>query len=170
MLTVHGNDDTLVERFHAWRSGRINFIRDLVLCQDMIDEHKKALMNDEQGTYSEIMRRVNNSRKYGMLTQNPSLATASNLFVLSYDTALQIEQRLGGKLSNPRVREKMFDATYAMIIAVIDTRYNRAVFYHRGISAATDVSIRELSNSKESKGPDIMDIFKAYQLGNAPSY
>jgi len=170
ILTQLTEEDTFVERFHAWRSGRIGFIRDLILCQDMIDEHRKALMNDEQGTYSEIMRRVNNSRKYGMLTQNPSLATASNLFVITQDVALQVEQKLGGKLSNPKVREKAFASTYAMIIAVIDTRYNRVIFYHRGISAPTDVSIRELSQASKGKGPDIMDIFKAYQLGNAPSY
>lgn len=170
IMTSLSQDDTIVERFHAWRSGRISFIKDLILCQDMIEEHRKALINDEQGTYSEIMRRVNNSRKFGLLTQNPSLATASNLFVITHEVALQIEQKLGGKLSNARIRERAFDSTYAMIIAVIDTRYNRVIFYHRGVATATDVSISEIKASSKGKGPDIMDIFKAYQLGNAPSY
>jgi hypothetical protein len=170
MLTLESEDNTFIERYHAWRSGRISFIRDLVLCQDMIDEHKKALLHDEQGTYSEIMRRVANSRKFGLITQNPSMAVASNLIVISQDVALEVEKKLGGKLSNPRIREYAFNSTYAMIIAVIDTRYNRVTFYHRGIATATDVSIRELVQASKGKGPDIMDIFKAYQLGNAPSY
>lgn len=170
ILALKSEDNTLVERFHAWRAGRIGFIKDFILCQDLIDQHKKALMNDETGVYSEIVRRANNSKAFGAITQNPSLVSASNIFVLSETAAEEVEQKLGGKLDNARTRQKAFENTYAMIIAVIDRNFERVTFYHRGIAASTDVSIRDIKSSNKTKGPDIMDIMNALAGGKAPSF
>lgn len=170
ILTLKAEDTTLVERFHAWRAGRIGFVKDLILCQDIIDEHKKALMNDESGVYSEIIRRVNNAKKFGLLSGNPSMVSASNLFVISESVAHEVEMKLGGKLSNARIRQKAFENTYAMIIVVVDREWERVTFYHRGIAMATEVSLRDIKISAKSKGPDIMDLLKAFQQGNAPSF
>lgn len=170
ILTIKKADNTLTERYHSWRSGRISFIKDLIFCQDMIDAHKKAMMNDESGTYAEIMRRVSNSMKKGVLTQNPSLSSASNIFIISDEIARNIEVKLGGKLSNSRIRQKAFENTYAMIIAVVDRRFERVIFYYRGIETATNVSIREIRVANKSKGPDILDVFKALNSGSAASF
>lgn len=165
ILALKTEDNTLVERFHAWRSGRIAFIRDLILCQDLIDEHKKALMKDDNGAYSEIIRRANNAKKYGLMKANPSLVSASNLFVISETAAREVEQKLGGKLSNHNIRNKAFENTYAMIIAVVDRDYERVTFYHRGIAQPTEVSVKDLKAANKKGGPDIMDFLKSYQLG-----
>ena len=170
ILALKTEDNSLVERFHRWRAGRIDFIKDMIFCQDLIDEHKKALMNDEAGVYSEIIKRVNNAKKFGMLSTNPSLVSASNLFVMSEAVAREVEQKLGGKLSNPRVRQLAFENTYAMILAVIDRDFERVTFYHRGIAQSTDVSIRDIKSSNKAKGPDILDVMKALTIGNAPSF
>lgn len=171
ILALKTEDSTLAERFHAWRSGRISFIKDLILCQDMIDEHKKALMGDEAGVYSEIIRRVNNAKKFGLLTMNPSLVSASNLFVISEQVAKDLEMKLGGRLSNARIRAKAFENTYAMIIVVLDREYERITFYHRGIAQATEVSLKDIKAASKSKGgPDIMDIFKSLSQGSTPSF
>lgn len=170
ILTIKRADNTFTERFHTWRAGRIRFFKDLIMCQDMIDAHKKALMSDESGTYAEIMRRVANSMKKGALTQNPSLSSASNIFVISDDIARNIEVKLGGKLSNARIRQKAFENTYAMIIAVVDRRFERVIFYYRGIETSTNVSLREIKAANKSKGPDILDVFKALNSGNAASF
>lgn len=170
ILAMKTEDNTLVERFHAWRAGRIGLIKDLIFCQDLIDTHKKALMNDEDGVYSEIVKRVNNTKKFGILSNNPSLVSASNLFVMSEEVAKQVEQKLGGKLSNARIRQKAFENTYAMILVVIDREWERVTFYHRGISQSTEVSIKDIRASNKNKGPDVMDILKSYNMGQAPSF
>lgn len=170
ILTINTDDNSIVERFHSWRAGRIRFIQDLIFCQDLIDAHKKALMSDESGAYTEIMRRATNSTKKGLLTSNPSLASASNLFVISDEVAKNIEFKLGGKLSNARIRQKAFENTYAMIIAVVHRDWERITFYYRGIATSTNVSIKEIKTMSKSKGPDILDIFKALNAGSAPSF
>lgn len=169
LLTTGREDISLVERYHAWRSGRISFIKDLVFCQDLITEHKKALMHDKDGTYSEIISRVNKNKQAGLISNNPSLAMASNLVVISDVSARNIEDKMGGKLSNVNIRQKIFDSTYIMILVVIDRQSERITFYHRGIAAATNVGLRDIKISNRGSGPDISDVLKAYTLGNSPS-
>ena len=170
LLAYKTEDESMVERFHAWRSGRIEFFRDFIFTQDLIDEKKKAIIQDDTNTLQEIIRRVNNSKKYGLLTKNPSLVSASNLFIISEEVARELEGRLGGKLSNPRVREKAFDNTYAMIIAVVDREWERVTFYTRGVAQGTELSKRELQNANKGKGPDIGDILKSLVMGQPPSF
>lgn len=171
LLTLKTEDSGIVERFHAWRSGRISFIKDLIFCQDLIDQYKSSMIGDESGTMQEIVRRVNNSKKFGLLTKNPSLVSASNLFVISEEIARDIESKLGGKLSNPKIREKAFDSTYAMIIAVVDREWERVTFYTRGISSSTDLSVKELkAASKGKSGIDIMDVMKSLTMGSSPNF
>lgn len=171
LLSFKTEDNSFIERFHAWRSGRIGFIKDLIFTQDLIDEWKRASIGDNTDTVQEIIRRVNNSKSYGLLTQNPSLVSASNLFVISEQTAREVEMKLGGKLSNVKIRQKAFDNTYAMIIAVVDREYERVTFYTRGTVAATDVSIKEIkAANKGSKGPDIGDMLRAMNIGSPLSF
>lgn len=166
LLAMKTEDNGIVERFHAWRGGRISFIKDLILCQDLIDEFKRANIGDETGTVQEILRRVNNAKKFGLLTKNPSLVSASNIFVISEEIARELESKLGGKLSSPRIRDKAFENTYAMIIAVVDREWERVTFYSRGIASATDLSIKEIKAGAKNKGPDIGDILKSFNMGS----
>lgn len=170
VLALKTEDQTMRERFHAWRAGRITFIKDLILCQDLIDGYKKALMQDTDGVLSEITRRANNAKVFGLLSGNPSLASASNIFVITEEVARQLELKLGGKLSNANIRNKAFENTYAMILTVLDRDRDRVVFYHRGIANGTDLSVREIKASNKGTGPDINDILKALLAGNQPTF
>ena len=170
MLTLRSMDHTFTERFHAWRAGRISFVKDLILCQDMIDAHKKAMMADKDGVLSEIINRSNSSKMSSMFSQKVNLASASNIYVISEQTAAELESKLGGKLNNPRIREALFESGYMMILVVIDRAWERVTFYHRGIAAGTNLGIKDIKNANKGSGPDISQILKAYQMGTSPSF
>lgn len=170
MLTLRSMDNSFTERFHAWRAGRITFIKDLILCQDMIDSHKKALMADKDSVLTEIVDRSNNSKLSSLFTQQVNLASASNIYVISEQTAADLEHKLGGKLSNPRIREALFESGYMMILVVVDRAWERVTFYHRGISASTNLGVKDIKSANKGTGPDISQILKAYQMGNSPSF
>lgn len=169
ILSAGGKDVTFKERVHQFRAGEIQFIRDLVLCQDLIDEHKKHLANDRDGFYEAILRRRTNNTIAGALTGNFSVATASNLMIISEDTATQVEMAVGGRLKDFKVRQKIFEKSYLMILAVVDTARNRVTFYHRGIPEATQVSERDMKASEKGSGVDVNDVLQAYRIGNSPS-
>lgn len=198
IFTLTSRDTSALERFHYWKAGRIEFFRDLVLCQDMIDERKRILIKDKEGVYSQMVSNANagNSRNFfgrlfngdnpvgkiakafrGGPSGTPSLATASNIAVISDTTLRSIEDKLGGKITSGQVRNKLFrttkedlfDSGYLMLLVVIDKQYERVNIYHRGVDTYTSLSIRDIKVSNKGSGPDIMDILKALGMGQAPS-
>lgn len=160
---------TMKERYHAWRSKDLEFWRDLVLCTDLIDEHKKALVQDKSGTYDEILERRMKNSISAHLTDTPSIGTASNLLVVSKQTIKELEREIGGSIDNYEVRQKVFKSTYVMIMAVVETERWVVTFYHRNIKLASRLSIAEMKTSNKGSGPDIGDLLKAFMLGNAPA-
>lgn len=168
MLTMQNRDTTFKERWHAYRSGKISFVKDLILCQDLIDESKKAMMKDKDGVISQIFQRSNNSKITSLFSDDLNLASASNLYVISEAGQAAIEHKLSSKLSNFKTREMLFKSGYMMILVVVDRTWERVTFYHRGIVAGTSVGIKDIKAGNKGSGPDISDILKAYMLGNSP--
>ncbi len=164
-----GADRKLIERFHSWRSGRISFWKDLVLCQDLINAQKKMMLDDSTGAIGEIVKRAANHTKAGLISGSRSQAEVSNLFIISEDTAGQIENTLGGKFENYNFRAGVMERTNAMIIAVVERDWERVTFYHHGISTSTNVGVRDLKMSNKGSGPDIGDILKSFIDGKQPT-
>lgn len=170
MLTSKGvMDHDLVERFHGWRAGRLGFIRDLLLCQDLIEKHRNASIKDKTGTYDEIITRKNDAIRAGLLERNPSMAIASNLCVISSETMDQVEARMMGDMTSQKVRKALFEATNMMVLAVVDRGYERITFYYRGIPQSSTLSIRDIKGAAKNGGTDVLDIMKAFMAGHTPS-
>ncbi len=168
-ILSHDSKDTSVkERFHAWRSGRLEFWRDIVACSDLIDAHRDTIMKDKTGIYSDILKRNRTNQLAALLSGDPSIATASNIAIISDDTASQIEDEIGGRLHDFKTRQKIFAKTYLMFLVVIDKQYERVTFYHRGINQATELGVRDLKASQKGNGPDVSDILRAYTMGQNP--
>lgn len=168
ILSVGNQDTSVKERYHAWRAGRLEFIRDLVMCQDLIDAHTSNLMSSDQ-VYSNMLKRRKGNRLSTLVSGNPSVATASNLAVISSTSAEALELKVNGKLSSFNTRQKIFEATYLMILVVVDKEWGQVTFYHRGIPQPSQLSIRDLKSANKGTGPDVGEILKAYRLGSAPS-
>ena len=170
LLSQGSVDLSFSERWFKWRAGRISFIKDLVFCQDLIREQKRTLMTDKDGVYSEIAKRAKNSKLASFFSKNPSLAEASNIVVISEETAMQLRVKHNLNLDNFKDRQKIFDKTYAMILVVIDRNYERVNMYHYGISTSTSVGLRDIKIANKGTGPNIMEVLAAFKGGNAPVF
>lgn len=169
ILSAGSKDVSFSERIYQWRTGEIEFFRDLILCEDLIQAHKQHLKDDKDGIFTSILNRRSNNAVASLVSGNYSVATASNLLVMSNDTKMQAEVELGVRLSDAKSRQKVFEKTYLMIMAIVDTERDRVTFYHRGIPDATSVSMRDLKAANKGSGPDIADILAAYRMGSAPT-
>lgn len=170
MLTQDSEETSMVERYHAWRAGQIEFMKDLIFCQDLIDSKKKLLMKDKSGVYSSVVAQASNHAMNGLVGKAPSLAASSNIVVISDATQAAIESKLSARLSDVRTRNKMFQSGYMMLLVVIDKRFDRITFYHRGIANPTTVALRDIKATNKGSGPDLMDMMKAFGIGNAPTF
>lgn len=159
-------DMDMKERWHAYKAGRLSFFKDLVFCRDLVRKHRKAAMQDKSNLYNQILGRENNNRIAGIVNQSPSLATSSNLAVISADTLAQIEQKISGRFTSFKVRQQLFDNTNLMIMAVIEKDWDRITFYSDGIEGGTTVSARDLKSSSKGGGSDVTDIMKAFISGS----
>ena len=171
LIKMFGNDkmDTsFVERYYKWKAGRISFFSDLILCRDLVKAHKKELMQDENKVISEITRRANDNLAMSLYSRKPSLATASNLYIISTDTATAIKRVSGLDITKYNQREQIFNTTYAMILCVIDRDYERISFYHDGVAMPTTLSARDLRGVNKNAEPTIMDVLSAYKQGQSP--
>lgn len=168
ILSQYNFDNTFKERFFAWREGRINFIKDLIICQDMIDEKKRNIIKDKSGVYHRLTTKMTDHGIGGLSDGNPSMAAASTIVVASTNTIEDLEYKLGGKIDSVRIRNKVFESGYMMILAVVDKQYDMVTFYHRGVATPTTMSVRDMKISNKGGGPDILDILKALGQGNAP--
>lgn len=170
ILSLGSKDTTQLGRWRAYKSGEIDFWRDLVLCQDLITAHRKNLVNDKDGLYTTIQHRQTNNGIMGMLDMKPSLGTISNLAVISKDTQTELELAINGSLNNPRIRNAIFENTSLMILAVYDKDYDRVTFYYHGIAEKSEVGVRDLRSSNKGDGPNITDILKYLSAGSAPAF
>lgn len=169
IFTATEKNSSFKERYHMWRSGQIRLVRDLMFNIDLIDQHRKALINDTSNVYMAIHDRRRNNAGKSFATGIPSMADASNIAVITKDTARAMARELYGKIDHLSVRKKIFEASYLMLLVVVDEQWERVTIYHRGIDQPTDVSFREIKGAEKGKGPDITEILKAYSLGSSPS-
>lgn len=169
MCAYAGKDKSLSARYNGYKTGELS-IKDMIFCVDLIDSHKEALMKDRSGVYGEIVKRRNKNNLSGLLSLNPSVSTASNIMIISADTARDIENELNGKLSDFKLRQRIFDGTYLILMFIVDPRWEQVTIYHRGMKIPTEISFKQLKSQKGGKDVDIGEILKMYQLGNTPTF
>jgi hypothetical protein len=155
------------ERYHAWRAGQLSFISDIILMQDLIDQHRSMLDKDKSGAYAEIMRRRRDNRFNASFGGTPSVGVASNIVAISKRTAQIAEREGNGKFTDPKFRARVFNGTYMILLFVIDEDMERVSIYHRDIALPTQLSLKELKVANKGSGVDVMEVLKSYQLGQA---
>lgn len=166
ILSGGGQNKSLKERYHAWRAGQLHFVRDIILMQDLIDQHRNVLKKDDSGIYAEIMERRRGNQMSSAMSGKLSIGSASNIVVMSKRTAAAAEAGGKGRFSDMKFRERVFESTYLLLIFVIDEEMERVTIYHRDIALPTQLSLKELKSANKNGGPDVMEILKAYTLGS----
>lgn len=167
ILGFNAKDITFGARYKKWRLDGIDFWKDLVLCEDLIREHEKNLKADKTGVYLQMMNRRRQNNLAAILSGSVSANSASNIVVLSEESAAALELKAGGRLADFRFRERIFDQGAGVMMAVISQRRGRVRFYTRMIPEYTEVSERDMKASNKSNGPDVGDILSAFRAGSS---
>ncbi len=160
-----GGRDSWGERFELARAGMIRPIRDLIFGIDLLDEHRRALMNDTSGAYKAITDRRRNNVKKAAMSGVVSAADASNIAIITKETAKLIGQKMYGKLDTTAIRERIFNNSYLLLMVVVDERLEQVTVYHRGLDVATKFSLKEIAGNEKGRGQDITEIFKLLLAG-----
>lgn len=170
ILVTNTEEITFSSRISDVFKGKISFIKDFLFASDLIKNHKKTLFKDNTNTYNNMLKRINNSRIYSALSGNISLAGVSAIVVMSESDENEINRKLGGKLSSTKIRDLVFENTMAMMIVVVDKEWERVSIYIRDIDNFAQNPFSAFKNMSDKNNDSILDIFKAFSMGNAPSF
>lgn len=170
ILTLNKDEITFSSRLSDVLSGRISFIKDFLLASDLIKNQKKILYKNNSEAYAAILKRVNNSRIYSGLSGNVSVAGVSSIYVLSEKSEAMLAKKLGGRLSSPKIRSMIFENTMAMVIVVIDREWERVSIYVRDMDGFSQNSFDAFKTQSDKGSSQILDMFKSFTMGNAPSF
>lgn len=171
IATLNTDEITFGARAMDALRGRIPFIKDFILCSDLIKAQKKTMIKDPTGFYAQLLKRVNNSKLYSALSGNISLAGISAIVVLSEEEENEIQKKIGGRLSNLKTREMVFNNISAMMIVVVDKEWERVSIYIRDVNGFSQAPIDSFKVATDKNGgAQIVDMLKALSLSNAPSF
>jgi hypothetical protein len=153
------------DRLDGWRSGELEFVRDVVLCQDLIDKHRRNLRKDTSGYYKEVQK----NRKIGglasILSLTPSVAKAATICIITKDTANKLAQEYEGTMSDPATVDRIFVDNYVTMMFVVDEEWETVDIFERGSSKPRSKHFREMASLGKEKGIDPFEVMKAFQLG-----
>lgn len=169
LTTANAEEITIGSRFKDALAGRISFIKDFILASDLIKSQKKSMIKDPTGYYSNMLKRINNSRIYSALSGNISLAGVSSVMIISEEDEAEIQRKIGGKLTNKSTREMVFNNTSMMMIVVISQSWERVSIYVRDIDGFSQNSFNDFRQMNDNDS-SISDVLKAFQLNQAPSF
>lgn len=168
VLGAGSEDISFGARFKKWRLGGIDFWRDLVFCQDLIDAHKQNLRADKTGIYLQMMQKRRQNGLAAALSASMSANNASNIIIMSQATAEALEMKIYGKLKDFNTRQKLFQQGYGMLMFIIDKQWGRVRMYTRDIPEYTELSERDLKAANKGGGVDIGDVLNAFRAGSTP--
>ena len=170
IATSNADEITFGSRFMDAIRGRISFIKDFLLCSDLIKAQKKTMIKDVNGFYSQLLKRVNNSKVYSALSGNVSMAGISAIYVMSEQDEADIQRKIGGKLTNKTTRDIVFDNTSAMMLIVVDNEWERVSIFVRDIDGFSQNSFESFKNSTDKQNSALMDYMKAFSMNTPPSF
>ena len=170
IATANADEITFGSRFRDALGGRINFIKDFIMCSDLITAQKRTMIKDVDGFYAQQLKRINNSKMYSVLSGNVSLAGISAIYVMSEEEEAAVQRKIGGKISNKTTRGIVFDNTAAMMLVVIDREWERVSIYVRDIDGFSQNSFDSFKSSTDKQNSQIMDMMKAFTMNNPASF
>ena len=162
ILGKGGRDLNFKDRWVGWRSGRLKFVEDILLMQDLYDERMKRGVQDLEGVYRAIQGRKTKNKLAGLISANPSVATASNFVIIDSSTADEIALSLGSDLSDFKTREELFQETAMMCLIIIDEAWKNVTYYYKGQTLASEYRFDQIrAGGAGAAGNEILQIMKS---------
>lgn len=159
------------ERKIKLKAGAIRYLQDFVACGDLIDNHMKTIIKDPNGLYLRSIENARRNKLSGWLSGRPSVATASNIYNISEETAMKIERRLNIDLSNPNDRNRLFDKSSMMVLYVFDREAEMVTAYYRKCKTFSRTTFRQIeAKGSSDKSTDVLRLMQDFSQMKAPSF
>lgn len=169
IIATGSMNNNMKERIIRARAGQLGWFKDLILCNDLVDEARKTRIKDKSGFYEHMMRKRSKNFLSGLLSMAPSINNASAVIIMSGETAKAAALELGGELTQFSIRQKVFEVTQTMLMFVVDTQWETVTIFHRGIDRYNELRVSELKRANGKSDGNVEDILRAYSAFTNPT-
>jgi len=140
---------------------------DFLSGKDIVKERFRVKNEDMSGYYKEALKRETGNKITALRTGVLSMNSMANSFVMSSETARQIELKVGRRFNDAKSREQIFKAVKANTIVVCDEGKGIFVFYTHGQDMAETYTRSGIaSKSKKDTGSgNLADLVKLLNGG-----
>lgn len=150
---------------YRFRPGTLAAIREMLLCDNQVNLHRKTLLKEKSGFYAATLKRRAENKLAALASGEVSLAAASSIIIISKETQLKVEAALGGKLDNDRIREIIFQTTSSMILIVVDTKWEEITMYVKSQDLPYEAPVSRLKQLNKDGGEGILDAMQKLLAG-----
>lgn len=158
-------EDGFFARMMMVKTGEITF-PEFLTGRDLIKERFKIKNQDMSGYYKEANKRENANRSAALRTGVISMNTMANTFIMSADTAVQVELQIGKRFADARSRDKIFQSVKANTIVVCNEDRGVFTFYTNGVDMPEVYTRKDITvKSKKDPGNTLNDLVKLLNGG-----
>lgn len=135
--------------------------------KDLIKERFRIQNEDMSGYYKEALKRDAGNKSAAIRTGLVSLNTLANSFIISSDSAIQLELEIGKRFGDSRSRNEIFKAVKANTIVVCNQDRGVFTFYTHGSDMPEEYTRKQISvKSKQDNGSsNLADLVKILNGG-----
>lgn len=159
-------EEGLFARLDMVNSGEISY-PEFFTGRDIIKEQFRIRNDDLTGYYEEMAKRERTNKAAALRSGVFSLNTMANTFILSMDTAKQIELKIGRRFLNERALPAIFKAIKATRIIIVDEERNGVFhFIDNGDFSIETFTMKDIENkAKKSEGADTLESLTRILMG-----
>lgn len=172
LLSVDQNQNRgFFTRLKKVGAGELSFWRDFVACRDLVEEHRDALLKDTTGMYAERVKTARKNKLSAVASMQPSIANLSAVYVISQETIENLAAYKRIDFSRTKVRKKIFEVTGAMIIAVVNTRWESVTFWRHSIEEPAEFTFSQINKEFQSpKDTNLQEVMRTMGLLNNANF
>jgi hypothetical protein len=156
------------------KTGEIRAFYDLILCQDIRKQRFDALKHDKSGVLQDMIDRQRDSLANSWLKlstiEKERQNIANTILVFDKMSFAKACSDAGIKFDKYEDRQKFFVKSFCMMVAVVDTMYNRVTLYYHSLRGSSEFTFEQLKKSSKSNAKDIIDIMKSFGGNLAPRF
>lgn len=158
-------EDGFFARMMMVKTGEITF-PEFLTGRDLVKDRFRIKNQDMSGYYKEATKRESANRAAALRTGVISMNTMANTFIMSSDTAMQVELNIGKRFSDPRSRDKIFQSVKANTIVVCNEDRGVYTFYTNGVDMPEVYTRKEITvKAKKDSGNTLNDLVKLLNGG-----
>lgn len=159
-----GKDQSYIGSYQRMRRGEVKSFMDYALGLEEIADDRALLMNDQEGVYQRIRQRKLNSSLTSVMSGKQNMNIASNMVVFSDTKRKDYEMAMRMKLARPEAREKFFETTGSLMLAVVNTVREQIIIYQRGVPLQAVLSFNDIKTAgKDPKAIDMNTILAEFK-------